>query len=120
MGAAVLVGVGGAFVLLEGLVDYAAGTFFAGTPFGAAWADLIGNGALISIVALVILLNALLINAEPHHHVANGALALLLAAVSFVIGFGGFFLGGILVGVGGAAAMAWSPPRRTGPTSVRR
>lgn len=88
--AAYLVGAGGLFVFLEGLLTL---------------------GVVLLLVGFFLFVVAFLIHGEPHHHVANGILALLLAFLSLVFGFGGFYIGALLTGVGGILAIAWSPPK---------
>ena len=63
------------------------------------------------IVGLFLFIVGLLIFAEPHHHLANGILGILLALLSLLFGFGGFYLGAVLAGVGGALSIVWSPPK---------
>ena len=63
------------------------------------------------VVGLFLFVAAILIFAEPHHHLGNGILALLLAVLSLVFGYGGFYVGAILAAAGGVAAIVWSPPR---------
>jgi hypothetical protein len=63
------------------------------------------------IVGFFLFVIAMLIYAEPHHHRANGAIAIVLALLSLFFGFGGFYLGSILALAGGVAAIVWSPPR---------
>ncbi len=62
-------------------------------------------------VGVFLFATALLVYSEPYHHLANGILALVLALVSLLFGFGGFYLGAILAGAGGVASIVWSPPR---------
>jgi hypothetical protein len=93
-------------------------------PRAAAW--LVGIGSVLMVIegfvygelgmlvlALVLYIFALLIWAEPHHHLGNGILVILLDVLSLVLGFGGFYVGAILVLVGGILAVLWSPPRVT-------
>lgn len=63
------------------------------------------------IVGLFLFIVGLLIFAEPHHHLANGILGVLLAVLSLLFGFGGFYLGALLAGVGGVLSIVWSPPK---------
>ena len=63
------------------------------------------------IVGLFLFATALLVYSEPYHHLANGILALVLALLSLLFGFGGFYLGAVLAGAGGVASIVWSPPR---------
>lgn len=88
--AAYLVGAGGVAVLLEGLLT--------------------GN-ILMLLVGFFLLVAAVLVHGEPHHHVANGMLSLLLVFLSLVFGLGGFYIGAILAAAGGILAIVWSPPK---------
>lgn len=88
--AAYLVGAGGIFVLLEGLLS---------------------STILMLIVGFFLLVVAALVHGEPHHHMANGMLSLLLAFLSLVFGFGGFYIGALLAAAGGILAIIWSPPK---------
>lgn len=88
--AAYLVGAGGIFIILEGLLS--------------------GN-VLMLIVGFFLLVVAALVHGEPHHHLANGMLSLLLAFLSLVFGLGGFYVGALLAAAGGVMAIVWSPPR---------
>lgn len=88
--AAYLVGIGGAFVFVEGLVT---------------------GAILVLLVGFFLFVAALLIHGEPHHHAANGILALLLAFLSLLFGLGGFYIGAFLAAVGGILAIIWSPPK---------
>ena len=99
--AAYLVAAGGLFVFLEGLLT--------------------GN-IVVLLAGFFLFVVAVLIHGEPHHHVANGMLALLLVFLSLVFGFGGFYIGAILAAAGGVMAIVWSPPKpvvqtRLGPQS---
>jgi len=95
--AAYLVGAGGLFVFLEGLLT--------------------GNIAML-LIGFFLFVAAALIHGEPHHHVANGMLALLLVFLSLVFGFGGLYIGALLAAVGGVLAILWSPPKLVGPSRV--
>ena len=66
---------------------------------------------LLLFVGILLLVAAFLIYGEPYHHLANGVFALLLAIVSVLFGFGGFYIGALLAGIGGVLAIVWSPPR---------
>ena len=63
------------------------------------------------IVGLFLFIVGLLIFAEPHHHLPNGALAVALSVLSLLFGFGGFYFGAILAAIGGILAIIWSPPK---------
>lgn len=95
--AAYLVVAGGLFVFLEGLLT--------------------GNLVML-LVAFFLFVAAVLIHGEPHHHLANGMLALLLVFLSVVFGFGGFYIGALLAAVGGILAIVWSPPKLVAPSKV--
>lgn len=88
--AAYLVGAGGLFVFLEGLLT---------------------GDILELLIGFFLFVAAVLIRGEPHHHLANGILALLLVFLSLVFGFGGFYIGALLAAVGGIWAIVWSPPK---------
>jgi len=63
------------------------------------------------VVGLFLFIVGLLIFAEPHHHLANGILGVLLAVLSLLFGSGGFYLGAVLAGVGGVLSILWAPPK---------
>jgi len=88
--AAYLVGLGSLFVLLEAVL----------------FAELLN-----AVVGLVLFATSFLIFFEPHHHRANGILALLLSVLTLFFGLGGFYLGALFAAVGGILAIVWSPPR---------
>lgn len=88
--AAYLVGIGSVLVLAEGIV----------------------LGEIVELViGLFLFAGALLIYAEPHHHVADGILSLVLAALTLLFGFGGFYVGALLAAIGAVASIVWSPPK---------
>jgi len=89
-GAAYLVVAGGLFVFLEGLLT--------------------GNIVML-LIGFFLFAAAALIHGEPHHHVADGMLALLLVFLSLVFGFGGFYIGALLAGAGGIWSIVWSSPK---------
>lgn len=95
--AAYLVAIGGAFVFVEGLL----------------------TGAMVVLLAgFFLFVVAALIHGEPHHHLANGVLALFLVFLSLVFGLGGFYIGALLAAVGGIMAIVWSPPKPIVPSVV--
>lgn len=94
--AAYLVAVGGAFVFLEALL----------------------TGVILTLlIGFFLFVVAALIHGEPHHHLANGILAVFLAFLSIVFGFGGFYFGAVLSAVGGVMAIVWSPPKAVLPSN---
>jgi hypothetical protein len=95
--AAYLTGAGGLFVFLEGLLT--------------------GNIVML-LIGFFLFVAAALIHGEPHHHLANGILTLLLVFLSLVFGFGGFYIGAILAAAGGVMAIVWSPPKSLVPSRV--
>lgn len=82
----------------------------AGSLFVLVEAALLGE-LLLLFVGLFLFAVGVLIYAEPHHHLANGILSILLAVLSLLFGFGGFYLGALLAAIGGILAVVWSPPR---------
>jgi hypothetical protein len=118
--AAILVGIGAWFVLIEGLLFVVLGAFVASAQFGGLGGALVTAGFIDAFVGVCMFGVALLIFAEPHHHVANGLLAIVLVVLSFLFGFGGFVIGGILATVGAILAIAWSPPKASVLVSVQR
>jgi hypothetical protein len=99
LAAPVLIAVGGFLVLAEGLL------------FGEI---------VIAIAGALLLGWALLVRHEPHHHVANGITILLFVFLSFAYGSGGFYLGGILAGIGGILSFIWKPRPLAAPLSVKQ
>jgi Family of unknown function (DUF6114) len=115
-GAAFLIGIGAMFVVLEGLFFLFVGTFAVGPTYGVLGGALISAGFADAIVGALLFGVALLTSAEPHHHVANGLLAIVLVVLSLLFGFGGFFIGAFLALVGALWAIFWTP--RGGPVVV--
>lgn len=109
LGAAILIGIGAFFIFLEGVVEIAAGQSLSSASLGLIGSDITTIGVAMALLGLFLLLTALLVRAEPHHHVANGLLALVVAVFSVFVGFGGFYLGALLAFIGGVAAIVWSP-----------
>ncbi len=118
--ASTLVGVGAVFVLIEAFVFLIAGVFLSSSQFAGIAGALITGGIGDAIVGVLLFGVSLLINAEPHHHVANGLLALVLAVLSLFVGFGGFFIGFLLATIGAFAAIFWTAPAPTIVTVTRR
>jgi len=118
--AAALIGIGAWFVLIEGLLLVILGAFVASSNFGGLGGGLVLAGVVDAFVGVLMFGVALLVYAEPHHHVANGLLALVLVVLSFLFGFGGFIIGAILVTVGAILAIAWSPPKPVVVAAVTR
>jgi hypothetical protein len=118
--AAILVGIGAWFVLIEGLLLVVLGAFVSSSDYAGLGGTLVVAGALDSFVGVLMFGVALLVYAEPHHHVANGLLTLVLVVLSFLFGFGGFIIGAILATVGAILAIAWSPPKAPVVVAVRQ
>jgi hypothetical protein len=105
LAAPVLVAIGGFLVVLEGLLIVESSTF-------DMW--------VVLLAGLLLMGWALIVRHEPHHHVANGITILFFVLLTFVYGYGGFYLGGILAGVGGLLAIVWKPRPLTGPVRVQQ
>ncbi len=108
--AAALVGIGAFFVVIEAFVFLIVGAFLSSSDFAVYGGAFVTTGILDAIVGVLLFAVAILIHSEPHHHVANGLFAVILVFVSFLVGYGGFFIGGILALIGGILAIAWRPP----------
>jgi hypothetical protein len=108
-GAALLIGFAAMLVVLEGLFFLLVGALALGPNYGVLDGSLISAGFADAIVGVLLFGVALLTNAEPHHHVANGLLAIVLVVLSLVFGFGGFFLGALLGTIGALWAIFWTP-----------
>lgn len=78
-----------------------------GFPFG--WSVLM---VIDLISGVIVLIGAVMLNANPSQHYTWGTVILVFSIVSFA-GMGGFFIGGILGIIGGAFALAWSPKPKT-------
>lgn len=105
LAAAVLVAMGGFFVVLEALL------VVENTP-SDTW--------YVAFTGLFLFVMALLVRHEPHHHVANGAMVLVVVFMSLFFGYGGFYVGALLAAAGGILAIAWAPRPITAPVQVRR
>jgi len=114
-GAAILSVVGGVFVLLAGVTLIALASIMEGLlsfmpimPFDvtgmlATW------GAIGALLGLVIVVLGVLMLMKPQMAKIFGALVLVLSIVSFVVAFGGFFIGGILGVIGGILGLVFKP-----------
>jgi hypothetical protein len=118
--ASVLVAVGAWFVLIEGLLLVILGAFFSSSDFDGLGGALVTAGVVDAFVGVSMFGVALLIFAEPHHHVANGLLAIVLVVLSFLFGFGGFVIGALLATIGAILAIFWSPPKGPVVVAVQR
>jgi hypothetical protein len=118
--AAVLVAVGGLLVVVEGLLTVELGSALEAFTLGLLGGSYVVQGTIVAFIGVFLFGFAFLIHGEPHHHFANGIVVLLLVVLSLVVGYGGFYLGAFLAGIGGLLAVAWTPSRPTGPVSVRR
>jgi hypothetical protein len=107
--AAVLVALGALLVLFEGIVRLLLGSVFAAIGLGPLGLGIFLSGVVVAILGIVLFATGLLVHAEPHHHVANGLLALVLVGLSLLFGSGGFFLGALLASMGGVWALFWTP-----------
>lgn len=119
-GPAVLVAVGGLLVILEGLITLIFGAILSSSGQGLLGSAGVLQGILVSIVGVLLFGTAYLIFGEPHHHVANGVLALLFVFLSLFFGFGGFYLGALFAGIGAIWAILWHPPLRIIAARVSR
>ena len=99
LAAAVLIAMGGFFVVVEGL--------------------LLGE-LIVVFTGLFMFVMALLVRHEPHHHLANGIMTLVVVFMSLFFGYGGFYVGALLAAAGGILAIAWAPRPMTAPVQVRR
>ncbi len=99
LAAAVLIATGGFFVVLEGL--------------------LLGE-LIVVFTGLFLFVMALLVRHEPHHHLANGIMTLVVVFMSLFFGYGGFYVGALLAAVGGILAIVWAPRPITAPVQVQR
>jgi hypothetical protein len=118
--AAALIGIGAWFVLIEGLLLVILGAFVASSSFDGLGGGLVIAGVIDAFVGVLMFGVALLVYSEPHHHLANGLLALVLVVLSFMFGFGGFVIGAIFVTLGAILAIVWSPPRAPLVVAVTR
>jgi hypothetical protein len=118
--ASALIAIGAWFVLIEGLLLVLLGAFVSSSDYGGLGGTLVVAGAIDAFVGVLMFGVALLVYAEPHHHLANGLLALVLVALSFLFGFGGFIIGAILATIGAILAIAWSPPSAPVVVAVRQ
>jgi len=87
-GVTALVVGGGFLVVLEGLV----------------WSEFI-----LVFVGFFLFLMAYIVRSDPDHHVAHGAMVLVVVFMSLFFGHGGFYAGALLAAAGGTLAIAWRP-----------
>lgn len=99
--------VGGIFILLWGLVIVAAG-FAAQSAYILYSGDVIGLGAVETILGLLVIVFGVLLFMTPEHHVVYGVLILLFAVVS-LIGLGGLIIGFLLALIGGILGITFKP-----------
>ncbi len=75
-----------------------------GFPFG-----FMSTLSVIGLVAgILVIIGAVMLNTRPVDHTTWGTIILVFSIVSF-LGLGGFFIGAILVIIGGALALSWRP-----------
>jgi hypothetical protein len=107
IGAMVLSIVGGIFILLGGLVGVWLGTVLAALTFGLAGGTVVVLGAVGMVIGLVTIVLGVLLGMHPRNHTMYGALIIVLAIVSWVTAFGGFFIGFLLALIGGILALTY-------------
>lgn len=116
--AIVLSYIGGALILVAGIITLGVGTTFMygmmgrmmygyGTgPIGPLMA---GMGILGIIFGAIVIIGAYMIGSSPvPSHTSWGIIILLFSAMSFISG-GGFYIGGVLGIIGGILAIIWKP-----------
>jgi hypothetical protein len=119
--------VGGALILLGGLVMFAMLVYYDGN-FGmmnwfggmmGGYGHMMGGAdysygltvafMLAGLVSgAIVIAGALILNAHPSQYITWGIVILIFSVISF-LGMGGFFIGAILGIVGGALALSWKP-----------
>ena len=120
LAAPILVAIGAILVILEGWITIEIGQQLEQYTFGFLGGDYVTSGTILAFVGLLMFGMAFLIRHEPHHHRANGYLVYILVFVSYLIGLGGFYIGGLLATAGASLAVAWKPKPVKGPTSIVR
>lgn len=105
--------IGAIFILLDAVVTAAVAAAFGGAflsvGLGGVGAILIALAIVALLFGFVILYGALQLKNNPGSAKTWGIILLVLALISFV-GGGGFFIGAILVIIGGIMAIVWTPP----------
>jgi hypothetical protein len=119
--------IGGALILLGGLVIFAMFVYYDGNFgmmnwFGGmmrGYGHMMGGigysyGIMVAFMltglvsGAIVIAGALMLNAHPSQHITWGIVILIFSVISF-LGMGGFFIGAILRIVGGALALSWKP-----------
>ena len=110
--------IGGIFIVIDGLLTLAVASLLAGAlaglGYGAFGALVAIFGAIGFILGLIILYGAVQLRRNPASTKTWGILLIVLSLVSY-IGGGGFFIGLILVLIGGILALTWHPPAAAAP-----
>lgn len=84
-----LVVAGGLLVVIEGLL----------------WGEI-----PLAFIGLFLFVMAFFLRTDPDHHLAHGAMTLVVVFLSLFFGHGGFYAGAILAAAGGTLAIIWKPP----------
>ena|SRR3989304_3568495 len=110
--------IGGILMLIGGIVPLIA-FLSGGYGYGYGYGGMMGGfGGMMGgwgglwfiglIAGIVVIICALMLNAQPAEHTTWGTLILVFSIVSF-FGMGGFLIGALLGIAGGALALSWRP-----------
>jgi RNA polymerase subunit RPABC4/transcription elongation factor Spt4 len=113
--AMILTVLGGVFILLGAVFEVLVGAALDSIFLASASEVFVLSGFLGIGVGGGVLLLGVLVHLQPKRHTIYGVLILVLAVVSLVSFFGGFFLGFVLALVGGILAIAYDPSPVPGP-----
>ena len=72
---------------------------------GLLWAEFV-----MVFIGLFVFFMAYIVRSDPPHHVAHGAMVLVVMFMSLFYGHGGFYAGAVLGAAGGTLAIIWKPP----------
>ncbi|MCL4324238.1 MAG: DUF6114 domain-containing protein [Candidatus Thermoplasmatota archaeon] len=107
-GAFVLSLIGGIFIVLGGITLMSLGAFFAFflIMFGVSVYVL---GFIGVVVGVLVCISGYMVYRDPGAKVVWGALIIVFALLSWVVAFGGFFIGFLLALIGGILALTFKP-----------
>jgi len=105
---ALLLVLGGFFIVAEGFVDSGSGVYFSGLSLAPVSGSASGLGVAEIALGVVVMVFAISLYVVPALHRIDGAIATLLAMSSLALG-GGFLFGAALGIAGGVLAISWKP-----------
>lgn len=107
---------GGILMLLSGWISWRWWTQGMPVGWGGPWGSMMGGWNMMwgsipwlgLLSGLIVLIGAILLNAQPEQSVSWGIVILIFSVIS-LWGMGGFFIGAVLGVIGGALAVGSKP-----------